>query len=528
MSFARSIYAKIFLPLLIIFSGVVAYAYFIWLPTSVNTAIEQSRYQLDKTLQSVAEGLVPMLLEEQLSNIYDNLDLVKANNPNWMDLQLDNALGESLYPLEPELVPEQTTKIHLIKHSVISGSKLLGEILVVYDFSKLTAKIEEQNLKLFTLILFSLLIFMILTSLILFFAILKPLSKLTYASNTLAQGNYKTVLPAASEDEVGILVSSFSSMRDRIETAQQSMAEQNKQLSKAKENQVLLTQAYQRFVPPQLLTSLGKKSILDVQLGDQVEVHRSVLFSDIVSFTSIAEKMTPQETFSFVNSYLSRIGPIVRSHRGYIDKFIGDGVMALFTESATDAVAAAVGMQSEFKSYNLGAAQQGDQKIEVGIGIHTGSMMMGTLGEANRLEGSVFSDTVNLAARLESLTRLYGAKLLISEQTYEDIDKDQFFARLIDTVTVKGKKQPVKVYEIVDADVDEVRFAKQRDLEKFEKAIQFYQNQKFEEARKLFFSIVLNKTTDGVAKLYLERCEQLIKLGWDSKNWDGVTHLQSK
>lgn len=471
---------------------------------------------------------MPMLLEEQLSNIYDNLDLVKDNNPNWIDLQLNNADGASLYPLEPEPVPVQTDQIHVIKHSVISGSKSLGELLVVYDFSKLTSKIEEQNLELFSLILVSLLIFMILTSLILYFTILKPLSRLTYASNSLAKGDYKTALPSASEDEVGVLVCSFSSMRDRIQEAQSSMAEQNELLVKAKENQVLLTQAYQRFVPPQLLTSLGKESILDVQLGDQVEVHRSVLFSDIVSFTSIAENMTPKETFSFVNSYLSRIGPIVRSHRGYIDKFIGDGVMALFTESATDAVAAAVGMHAEFKSYNAHAKSQGEQQIEVGIGIHTGSMMMGTLGEANRLEGSVFSDTVNLAARLESLTRLYGSGLLISEHTYKDIDKTQFFTRLIDTVTVKGKRQPIKVYEIVDADKDEIRFVKQRDLPKFEQAIELYQKQKFEPARKLFDSIVLDNSVDGVAKLYLDRCEQLINMGWDAEKWDGITHLQTK
>ena len=253
MKHIRSLYAKIFIPLLLIFSSVVFYAYFIWLPTSITTAIEQSRYQLDKTLQSVAEGLVPMLLEEQLSNIYDNLDLVKDNNPNWMDLQLNNDNGESLYPLEPEMVPAQTDKIHVITHNVLSGNKTLGELLVVYDFSKLTSKIEEQNLKLFTLIALSLLMFVVLTSLILYFAILKPLSRLTYASNSLAQGNYETNVPTASEDEVGMLLRSFSSMRDRIQQAQHSMTAQNDLLIKAKENQVLLTQAYQRFVPPPII-----------------------------------------------------------------------------------------------------------------------------------------------------------------------------------------------------------------------------------------------------------------------------------
>ena len=116
--------------------------------------------------------------------------------------------------------------------------------------------------------------------------------------------------------------------------------------------QIRLTQAYQRFVPPQLLQNLGRASILDVKLGDQVDVEMSILFSDIRSFTAISEAMSPSENFAFVNAYLSRMGPIIRARRGYIDKFMGDGVMALFPESANDAVLAAVEMQKELHRYN--------------------------------------------------------------------------------------------------------------------------------------------------------------------------------
>ena len=165
--------------------------------------------------------------------------------------------------------------------------------------------------------------------------------------------------------------------------------------SLAIQQQVRVTEAYQRFVPPQLVTALGKNSILDVQLGDQVEVERSILFSDIRSFTTISENMTPQQTFAFVNDYLGRMGPLVRSHSGYIDKFMGDGVMALFHRSASDAVIASVKMQHELIEYNRTATSVGQPLIYIGVGVNTGKMMLGTLGEAGRMEGSVISDAVN-------------------------------------------------------------------------------------------------------------------------------------
>ena len=105
----------------------------------------------------------------------------------------------------------------------------------------------------------------------------------------------------------------------------------------ALEQQMRLTKAYQRFVPKQLLSSLEKESILDVQLGDQVQKEMTILFSDIRSFTTLSESMTPDENFSFINSYLSRMGPLVREHHGYIDKYVGDSIMALFDRTPDDA-----------------------------------------------------------------------------------------------------------------------------------------------------------------------------------------------
>ena len=298
--------------------------------------------------------------------------------------------------------------------------------------------------------------------------------------------------------------------------------------SLAIQQQVRVTEAYQRFVPPQLVTALGKNSILDVQLGDQVEVERSILFSDIRSFTTLSENMTPQQTFAFVNDYLGRMGPIVRSHSGYIDKFMGDGVMALFHRSASDAVIAAVKMQHELIEYNRVATDIGRPLIHIGVGVNTGKMMLGTLGEADRMEGSVISDAVNLAARLEGLTKLYQTGVLISGETYLALNKETFNARLIDRVAVKGKQKSVMIYEILDADPDEIRMLKQRDLQIFNEGFELYQTQNIKKAHSLFEDIVANNPEDGVAKLYLDRCAKLLQTGWNSEIWDGVYRPQVK
>ena len=296
----------------------------------------------------------------------------------------------------------------------------------------------------------------------------------------------------------------------------------------ALDQQTRLTTAYQRFVPKQLLMNLQKDSILDVKLGDQVEIEMSILFSDIRSFTTISESMTPDENFSFVNGYLKRMGPIVRAHDGYIDKFLGDGIMALFNRSADDAISAAVKMQQDLLVYNNEAESKGAQTINIGIGVNTGTMMFGTLGEADRMEGSVISDAVNLAARLEMLTKLYQAKVLVSEDTCLKLTPGAFVLRMIDRVAVKGKSEAVKVFEVIDADAIDIMSLKVKDLARFNEAVTLYQMQKIKDALALFEGIYNDNPADMVAALYVERCCNFLKDGWDASTWDGVNRMQTK
>ena len=296
----------------------------------------------------------------------------------------------------------------------------------------------------------------------------------------------------------------------------------------ALEQQMRLTEAYQRFVPKQLLTILNKDSILDVQLGDQVQKEMSILFSDIRSFTSLSESMSPEENFRFVNKYLSKMGPIVRDNHGYIDKYIGDSIMALFDRSPEDAVHTSVKMLNALRVYNKERIQEGNNPILIGIGVNTGKMMLGTLGESDRMEGSVISDAVNLAARLEGLTKLYKTPLLLSEETLLKIGDSIFDTRLIDKVAVKGKENPVMVYEVLNGEYTDLRDAKITTLPKFKKGFELYQNQQFKNALEFFKTCIEKVPEDGVAELYIERCEKLISSGWDTETWDGINYMDAK
>lgn len=268
--------------------------------------------------------------------------------------------------------------------------------------------------------------------------------------------------------------------------------------------------SYNRFVPREFLKFLGKESIIDVQLGDQVQQEMTILFSDIRSFTTLSESMTPKENFDFLNAYLKRVSPVIRNNSGFIDKYIGDAVMALFPEVPDDALRAAVDMQKQVYDYNLKRQKSGHLPIAIGIGIHTGNIMLGMIGEEQRLEGTVISDAVNLAARLESLTKVYGASILISGQTLSKLDNAvDYNCRFIDKVQVKGKTELIAVFEVYDSNTREIFDLKSQTLGIFEQAIFCYHHQKISEALRLFQEVLKINKEDRVARLYIKRCEQL-------------------
>ena len=278
-----------------------------------------------------------------------------------------------------------------------------------------------------------------------------------------------------------------------------------------------LNLAYSRFVPRQFLRLLKKDSILDVQLGDQVQKEMSILFADIRDFTTLSEKMSLPENFKFINSYLSRMEPEIVANHGFIDKYIGDALMALFSGSARgsadDAVRAGINMLEALKEYNQHRGNSGYAPIKIGIGINTGSLMLGTVGGKNRMDSTVISDAVNLASRLEGLTKEYTVPLLISHHTFWELeDANKYCIRLIDRVQVKGKSEWVTVNEVFDADPPEIREGKLATLTIFMEAWLLYNQTKFKEAAEVFGECLRLNSGDQVAQVYLGRCERSIRI----------------
>ncbi|NER21246.1 MAG: response regulator [Symploca sp. SIO1C2] len=278
-----------------------------------------------------------------------------------------------------------------------------------------------------------------------------------------------------------------------------------------------LTDAAKRFVPHEFINFLGHKSIVDVHLGDQVQREMSIMFADIRNFATLSEKMSPKENFDFINDYLSRVGPVIRAHQGFIDKYIGDAVMALFPHTADDALQAAIAMQKQVSFYNWERQQQGDRTITIGIGLHTGSLMLGTIGESERMESTVIADAVNLASRLESLTKTYGASILISGDTLMSLSEmSNYYYRFLGRMQVKGKNILVSVFEVLDTEPTQLQELKWQTKTNFEEAIVLYHQDKFNLALKIFQEVLEINHQDKAAQFYIKRCQQLL----ESENYD--------
>jgi len=281
-----------------------------------------------------------------------------------------------------------------------------------------------------------------------------------------------------------------------------------------------MNKSFKRFVPAEFLAILGKKRLIDVKLGDQVKQEMTIMFVDIRSFTTITEKMKPEESFNFINNYLSRIGPIIRQNKGFIDKYIGDGIMALFPSNPDDAILSAIQMLEEVKKIN--AENPDAYPIKIGIGIHTGDLMLGIVGENERIEGTVIADAVNLAARLEGLTKVYGSSILISHQTFYNLDdSEKYDFRILDKVKVKGKNESVTVIEILNGrQPTHVQLILSAKLE-FERGVAAYLMKDFARAEKIFREILEQNPDDIAMKLYLERAHHYAKHGVPL-DWEGI------
>lgn len=322
----------------------------------------------------------------------------------------------------------------------------------------------------------------------------EPLRKLALSTERIAAGDYQQHIEPERVDELGQLTTAFNQMA-------KGLVERDK-----------VRDLLGKVVSPEIAEELLSR---DVTLGGE-DREVSVLFVDCHGFTSFAEGRAPREVLAQLNRTLTRLTSIIEAESGVVDKYIGDAIMALFgapieqPDAASRAVKAGLGM--------VQIMQSSEEVLQVGIGINSGLVVAGNMGSSSRLNYSVVGDNVNLASRLESLTRYYGVPILVSDATRASAPDVSY--REIDRVQVKGRQQPVTIYEPLAAIPAEALLAMHQ------QALDLYHRQAFTEAEALFSQ--LSAAWPGkIYTLYQQRCQQCLSAP-PRAGWDGVQHFDSK
>lgn len=290
--------------------------------------------------------------------------------------------------------------------------------------------------------------------------------------------------------------------------------------------------AFFRFVPDSFLKILGIESAQDMIIGNSCSRNMTVLFSDIRSYTSLSEKLSPEQAIEMLNDYLARMAPIIHSHNGFVDKYVGDAIMALFDDNPEDlsdpnyvnsadrAIQCSIAMRRALLELNELRKQYNQPPLETGIGISTGSVVLGTVGSMTRLDTTAIGDTVNLASRLEGLTKHLDVKILISSDTLRVTKTPaDYKLRILGSVSIKGKDRPVEIHEVFNDNDSATRAAKEESGALLAQAIPLFIGREFNLAHELFQK-AYEIYPDRITQRYLDRCKVYAKTRPDS-DWNG-------
>jgi adenylate cyclase len=316
-------------------------------------------------------------------------------------------------------------------------------------------------------------------------------------------------------------------LKDKVEI-RASLVELDK-LIRAISDMKIGLQSFQKYVPADLVRQLIETR-QEARIGGKLR-ELTVFFSDIADFTTITENLPPNELTHQLSEYFDEVTKIILAHRGTVDKYIGDAVMAFWgapydlADHALLACRAALRCQREIAALSVRWRSEGRYEFHTRIGLSTGEIVVGNIGSEQRLNYSVIGDSVNLASRLESLNKQYKTSIIISEDTYQSCSA-MIEARLIDFVVVKGKLEPVRIYELIGERGD-ISPRQKQSLILFSRAIDAYLSSDFNRALELLNELHEREPKDAVASLYLERCRQYLVTPPEA-DWRGVFRHTTK
>jgi adenylate cyclase len=290
-----------------------------------------------------------------------------------------------------------------------------------------------------------------------------------------------------------------------------------------------IRKTFSQYLSPGVIELIEKDPEKYIRTGGEMK-ELTILFSDIRGFTTISEKLAPDELVALLNEYFGQMTEIVFATNGTLDKYIGDAIMAFWgspypqEDHAFRSCSCALQMVSGLAKLNEKLEGAGRPPIGIGIGLNTGLVNVGNMGSERRLSWTVMGDNVNLASRLEGITKQYHVQLIISEATYRHV-ASQFVCRELDKIRVKGKTQPVNIYELMD--VAENRAAHQSLITGFDRAMKAYRAQKWSAAANLFAEILTTFPDDGPTQVFLERAVEFSETA-PRGEWDGVYVMKTK
>lgn len=338
--------------------------------------------------------------------------------------------------------------------------------------------------------------------------ITKPVTQLADAARLMSKGEYASTIKTSEGDEIGELATAFNTMA-------KGMAERDTVRD-------ILGKVTSQAVAEQLLSQ-------QIELGGE-EREVTVLFADIRNFTQLCETLTPTQTLALLNRYLTEIDTVIEANDGVIDKYTGDGVMALFgapiarADDAGRAMQAAMTIVARISQLGRQLAEEGLPHPDIGIGINTARVIAGNIGSASRLNYTVLGDGVNLAARLEGLTKRYQVPIVAGEKTRARLDK--LVWRELDKVRVKGKTVPVRIYQPLGA-AGSLSNIEAQLLDRYHDAINAYRERQWNDARDLFNALMSQPYYRRLAELYLGYVAQAESAG-TADDWDGSFTLYEK
>lgn len=370
------------------------------------------------------------------------------------------------------------------RHSIIVAALLvsvLAFVISVFVFLLVTEKMIIQSLKLFSA-----------------------------AVNEVGRGNFSFHLDIKRNDEIGDLASTFNNMSEGLK---------------------------ERDLVKDLFGKYVQKEVADLAMSSKLRLggdkhSATVLFSDIRKFTTLSEGMEPKDLVSLLNRYFTRMVDCIVKHHGVLDKYIGDalmvyfGILGLKELPADSAVAAAIEMVRGLNDFNEKQKARGEAPINIGIGIHTGELVAGNIGAPNRMEYTVIGDTVNIASRAEGLTKIFGVRIIITESTFKELE-GSYHIRPLDLIVVKGKSEPIQIYEIFDGDEDKSISAKEESMQELKQAVALYRKMEFGEAKKIFVALYERNRNDGLYTYFVEHCDFFIA-NPPERGWDGRAVMTSK